>query len=77
MSDDLIFRKADTGDLEQIVGIYSRNHDEEEAGRISTGWKRDIYPTRKTAEDAIDAGEMFVLEMASSRRSMSLPNIWM
>ena len=62
MSDDLIFRKADTNDLDQIEGIYSRNHDEEEAGRISTGWIRDVYPTRETAKEAVEAGEMFVLE---------------
>ena len=62
MSEDLIFRKADIGDLYQIEGIYSRNLDEEEAGRISTGWTRNIYPTEETAKEAIDAGEMFVLE---------------
>lgn len=62
MSDDLIFRKADTNDLDQIEGIYSRNHDEEEAGRITTGWIRDVYPTRETAKEAVEAGEMFVLE---------------
>ncbi|MBQ6048946.1 MAG: GNAT family N-acetyltransferase, partial [Oscillospiraceae bacterium] len=62
MSDDLIFREADTNDLDQIEGIYSRNHDEEEAGRISTGWIRDVYPTRETAKEAVEAGEMFVLE---------------
>ncbi|MBP0985650.1 MAG: GNAT family N-acetyltransferase [Oscillospiraceae bacterium] len=62
MSEDLIFRKADIGDLYQIEGIYSRNLDEEEAGRISTGWTRNVYPTEETAKEAIDAGEMFVLE---------------
>ncbi len=62
MPDDLIFRKANTGDLEQIEGIYSRNLDEEEAGRISTGWKRNVYPTAEIAKEVIEAGEMFVLE---------------
>ncbi len=62
MSDDLIFRKADIRDLDQIGGIYSRNLDEEEAGRISTGWTRNVYPTGEIAKEAIDAGEMFVLE---------------
>jgi len=62
MSDNLLFRKADIGDLDRIGLIYSRNLDEEEAGRISTGWKRDIYPTKEIAKEAIEAGEMFVLE---------------
>ena len=62
MPDDLVFRKADISDLNQIEGIYSRNLDEEEAGRISTGWKRNVYPTAEIAKEAIEAGEMFVLE---------------
>ncbi|MBR4168265.1 MAG: hypothetical protein IKR47_00885 [Lachnospiraceae bacterium] len=51
-----MIRKAENSDLEKIADIYSRIHDEEEAGRITTGWKREIYPTRKTAEEALDRG---------------------
>ena len=37
-----MIRKAENSDLEKIADIYSRIHDEEEAGRITTGWKRDL-----------------------------------
>ena len=49
-------------DLDSIAGIYSEIHDEIESGRASIGWIREIYPTRKTAEDSIRKGEMYVLE---------------
>ena len=54
------FRKATMDDLEQIVQIYDGIHAEEEAGRTTTGWIREVYPTRKTAEDSIKTGDMFV-----------------
>lgn len=54
------FRKATLEDLEYISGIYDRIHDGIESGRLVVGWKRDIYPTRKTARAAIIAEDMFV-----------------
>lgn len=58
----LLFRKAAEADIDRIAEIYDRTHDEEEAGNTTTGWQRSIYPTRKTAEEALAAGELFVAE---------------
>lgn len=57
-----MFRKAVFADIDSITEIYAAIHTEEENGRSSTGWKRNIYPTRKTAEDSVALGEMFVYE---------------
>lgn len=57
-----MFRKARPSDLETIGMIYDAIHDAEEAGRTTIGWVRSIYPTRTTAQNAIEAGDMFVLE---------------
>ncbi len=57
-----MIRKADAGDIEPVAGIYGRVHDEEEASRTSTGWIRSVYPVRKTAEDALVRGDLYVME---------------
>ena len=57
-----MFRQATLSDLEQIAAIYDHIHTEEEAGRATVGWVRGVYPTRQTALDAIQAGDMFVAE---------------
>ena len=49
-------------DVDAIAAIYAAIHTEEEAGRTTTGWQRAIYPTRKTAEDSVALGDMFVAE---------------
>ena len=51
------FRKADVRDLDRIAEIYNRILDLEEAGKATVGWVRDIYPTKETALEGIDAGE--------------------
>ena len=57
-----MIRHAIEADLPAIGAIYERIHDSEEAGRITTGWLRSVYPTMETARAALDAGELFVLE---------------
>jgi len=57
------FRKAGTEDIPSIERIYDHTHDEEEAGRTTTGWQRGIYPTVKTAEASLDRGDMYVAEI--------------
>ncbi len=57
-----MFRQALPCDLDQIAAIYDHIHTEEEAGRTSIGWVRGVYPTRQTAQDAIQIGELFVAE---------------
>lgn len=55
-------REANLTDLDAIEKIYDDIHSAEEKGRQTIGWIRGVYPTRKTAEDSILRGDMFVLE---------------
>lgn len=57
-----MFRKANSKDVDRISEIYDEIHSEIESGKIETGWVRDTYPTRKTVEDSIARGDMFVGE---------------
>ena len=57
-----MIRLATSADLDAIERIYDDVHTGEEQGRSAIGWKRNIYPTRGTAAEAIDAGDMFVME---------------
>lgn len=57
----MIIRKATYEDIEDIVSIYNKIHDQEEQGLTTTGWIRDIYPTRDTAVTSVSKGEMYVL----------------
>ena len=59
----IIFRKALRDDLDQIEAIYNKIHTEEEQGHCSIGWVRDIYPTRKTAIQALKEGDLFVADL--------------
>ena len=61
-----MIRRANPGDVPAIAAIYSAILELEEAGRLSVGWQRDVYPTADTARGAIDAGDMFVLEEAGT-----------
>ena len=58
----MTIREAGRADLNAIERIYNEIHTAEENGTLTIGWTRDVYPTRKTAEDAIMRGDMFVLE---------------
>lgn len=56
-------RKATQEDIPAIAAIYDEIHDREAAGETTTGWFRNVYPVRKTAEDAVARGDMFVQEI--------------
>ena len=56
-------RKAEQRDIARILEIYEKIHDETEAGRLTSGWKRGVYPTRETAEEAVGRGDIFVMEV--------------
>lgn len=56
------FRKANYADLDAVAAIYSRIHTEEEAGRTTIGWIRDIYPERATAEAALGRNDLYIEE---------------
>jgi GNAT superfamily N-acetyltransferase len=55
-----MIRLATENDIEAIAQIYEDIHTEEEAGRLSIGWQRGIYPTEETARDSIAKGDMLV-----------------
>ncbi len=54
-------RKAQKSDVDSVKKIYERVHDGEEKGMSTTGWIRNVYPTGKTAEDALNRGDLFVM----------------
>ena len=58
----MLFREAERTDLDSIEMIYNDIHTAEENGLKTIGCMRAIYPTRKTAEESILRGDMFVLE---------------
>ncbi len=55
-------RKAVREDVPRVAAIYDHILTEEEQGRAVIGWIRGVYPTEKTARDALEAGTLFVLE---------------
>lgn len=55
-------RPATADDLPRIEEIYDAIHTAEETGAASVGWARGVYPTRATAQAALDDGALFVLE---------------
>ena len=61
-----MFRKATAADVDCIEALYNEIHTQEEAGNSTIGWMRTVYPTRKTAPEAVVAGEMFVLEQENA-----------
>ena len=61
-SENIIIRKAVHADLDAVENIYNELHQAEEDDQISVGWKRDIYPIRSTAEEALKRDDLFVLE---------------
>lgn len=57
-----MIRKATREDLPRIIEIYEDVHTMEEMGDLIVGWQRDVYPTRWTAEDALNREDLYVLE---------------
>ena len=57
-----MIRRATLDDIPAIAAIYDAILAMEERGEASIGWRRGVYPTARTARDAIAAGDMFVLE---------------
>ena len=53
--------KATKADIASIERIYEHIHDQEEKGLITTGWIRNVYPTAKTAEAALNRGDLFIM----------------
>ena len=57
-----MIRKAVIKDLDAVGCLYQEIHDAESAGLITTGWIREIYPTKAVAEASLARGDLFVLE---------------
>ena len=57
-----MIRQAKRGDIDAVTAIYDALHTLEESGQARIGWKRDIYPTRATAEAALEREDLFVME---------------
>ena len=57
-----IIRPAAAHGLARIEEIYDAIHTAEEAGNVSIGWVRGVYPTESFANKALAAGDLFVLE---------------
>lgn len=58
----MIIRKAAKTDLCAIAEIYDAIHQEEKNGKTTTGWIEDVYPVKKTAENALENGWLFLVE---------------
>ena len=54
-------RKAQKTDLDAVEAVYDAQHTAEEAGKSTVGWIRGVYPTRATAQAALDRDDLFVL----------------
>ena len=61
MTNAVSVRPARFEDISAVSAIFAAVLAAEGTGKTSTGWLPGIYPTRKTAEDAFAAGELFVL----------------
>ncbi len=61
----MVFRKAKEADIDKIEKIYLDVISCEEQGLSTVGWIRGVYPTRKTAEDALLRNDLFVAEQDS------------
>lgn len=55
-------RYATKDDISDITKIYEEILDSQDSGNASVGWIRGVYPTKETAERALDAKELFVYE---------------
>lgn len=56
----MIIKKATEQDIDNVEKIYEEVITAEENGLSAIGWIRGVYPTRKTAEDAVLRDDLFV-----------------
>ena len=70
----MIFRKATIEDIDEVAYIFSEIHKAEAAGEFTTGWLKDVYPVRATAEAALERGDLFVMEDEGEIRAAAVIN---
>lgn len=56
------YRRATAEDICGVAAIYEKIHDAEEAGAVTIGWERGVYPVEETARAALKKNELFVYE---------------
>lgn len=59
---NISMRLGDENDIEELEQLYHSINDHLSATINYPGWKRDVYPNRKTAEDGIKEGCLYVAE---------------
>lgn len=57
-----MIRKATKDDILSVAEIYSKIILNDEGKASQTGWKLGVYPTETTALEALNKGELFVME---------------
>ena len=57
-----MIRKAELKDIKTVASIYEDIITLEEAGKYTTCWVRGVYPTEKTALNALSEGTLYVME---------------
>ena len=67
-------RKAEREDQAAIERIYEEILTAQDEGKLTTGWIRGVYPTGKTAEEAIRRQDMYVLEDEGEIRGAGVIN---
>lgn len=74
LNENLSFRKAKREDIEAITEIYGNIFSGEEKGLSSTGWKRGIYPTAETAENALERDDLFICKKGGKTVAAAIIN---
>jgi GNAT superfamily N-acetyltransferase len=72
--DSIRIRPAAAADLPAVAAVYDEIHAAEEAGTLTTGWLRGVYPTAATAAAALHRGELYVLEAEGAVRGAAVIN---
>ena len=54
-------RLATREDIAAVSAIYEAIHTVEENREKTIGWIRGVYPTEKTAQDALNKGELYAV----------------
>ena len=57
-----MIRLATAADIPAVSAIYDKIHAKEARGDGTTGWLPGVYPTERTAREALGRQELFVLE---------------
>ena len=58
----MLIRKATLQDLSAVTALFEDIHTAQENGQLFVGWVRGVYPTRATAEAALQRADLFVAE---------------